>query len=169
MALFGSFAGLAIILAAIGIYGVMTFAVSQRTREIGVRVALGASKGNIARLIVREGSILALVGLVVGLGGALFVGRAMQSMLYGVRALDLTLRGGSGDFVCHRLAGVSSPGAASGDRSGDGAAVGVTQARVSRAVSLTVLPGFWGSIHGREFYGVRQETWQGVDGASPFR
>jgi putative ABC transport system permease protein len=93
MALFGSFAGLAILLAAIGIYGVMAFAVSQRTREIGVRIALGASKGNISSLIVREGSILALVGLVVGLGGALFVGRAMQSTLYGVKALDLTVFG----------------------------------------------------------------------------
>jgi putative ABC transport system permease protein len=93
MELFGSFAGLAIVLAAIGIYGVMAFAVSQRTREIGVRIALGASKGNISTLIVREGSILALVGLVVGLGGALFVGRAMQSTLYGVKALDLTVFG----------------------------------------------------------------------------
>jgi putative ABC transport system permease protein len=93
MDLFGSFAGLAIVLAAIGIYGVMAFAVSQRTREIGVRIALGASKGNISKLIVREGSVLALVGLVVGLGGALFVGRAMQSTLYGVKALDLTVFG----------------------------------------------------------------------------
>ncbi len=93
MDLFGSFAGLAIVLAAIGIYGVMAFGVSQRTREIGVRIALGASKGNISSLIVREGSILALVGLVVGLGGALFVGRAMQSTLYGVKALDLTVFG----------------------------------------------------------------------------
>jgi putative ABC transport system permease protein len=71
----------------------MAFAVSQRTREIGVRIALGASKGNISKLIVREGSVLALVGLVVGLGGALFVGRAMQSTLYGVKALDLTVFG----------------------------------------------------------------------------
>jgi putative ABC transport system permease protein len=91
MILFASFAGIAVVLAAVGIYGVIAFAVSQRTREIGVRIALGASKGNVTSMIVREGSLLALVGLVVGLGGAFLVGRAMQSTLYGVKALDVTV------------------------------------------------------------------------------
>ncbi len=93
MVLFASFAGVAVLLAAVGIYGVMAFAVSQRTKEIGVRIALGASKGNVTGLIVREGSLLALVGLVIGFGGAFFVGHAMQSTLYGVKALDFTVFG----------------------------------------------------------------------------
>jgi putative ABC transport system permease protein len=93
MVLFASFAAIAVALAAVGIYGVIAFAVSQRTREIGIRIALGATKGNIAGQIVREGSVLALIGLVVGLGGAFFVGQAMQSILYGVKALDLTVFG----------------------------------------------------------------------------
>jgi ABC-type antimicrobial peptide transport system permease subunit len=89
MVLFASFAGVAVLLAAVGIYGVMAFTVSQRTKEIGVRIALGASKGNVTGLIVREGSLLALIGLAVGFGGAFFVGHAMQGALYGVKALDL--------------------------------------------------------------------------------
>jgi putative ABC transport system permease protein len=93
MFLFASFAVVALLLAAVGIYGVMAFAVSQRTREIGVRIALGASRGNVTGLIVREGSILACFGIVVGLGGALLVGRSMQSTLYGVKAIDLTVFG----------------------------------------------------------------------------
>jgi ABC-type antimicrobial peptide transport system permease subunit len=88
MVLFASFAGVAVLLAAVGIYGVMAFAVSQRTKEIGVRIALGASRGNVTGLIVREGSLLALIGLVVGFGGAFLVGHAMQSILHGVKALD---------------------------------------------------------------------------------
>jgi len=93
MFLFASFAVVALLLAAVGIYGVMAFAVSQRTREIGVRIALGASRGNVTGLIVREGSILACIGIVVGLAGAFLVGRSMQSTLYGVKAIDLTVFG----------------------------------------------------------------------------
>jgi predicted permease len=87
--LYGSFAVLALVLAAVGIYAVMAFTVSQRTQEIGVRIALGATRTNVIGLIVREGSILALIGLGLGIGGALLVGRSMQSTLYGVHALDL--------------------------------------------------------------------------------
>jgi putative ABC transport system permease protein len=87
--LFGSFAVVALFLAVLGIYGVMSFSVAQRSHEIALRMALGATRGRVVGLVVREAMILAAVGLALGLGGAYFVGRAMQSMLFGVRALDL--------------------------------------------------------------------------------
>jgi predicted permease len=88
--LFGSFAAVALLLAAIGIYGVMSFAVAQRTHEIGLRIALGASPAQVLRLVLREGILLALGGLLLGLGGAYFVGRLMKSLLYQVNAMDPT-------------------------------------------------------------------------------
>jgi putative ABC transport system permease protein len=87
--LYGCFAVLALLLASVGIYGVMAFIVSQRTQEIGLRIALGASRGNVTSLIVRQGTILAVIGLGLGIGGAVLVGRAMQSTLYDVATLDL--------------------------------------------------------------------------------
>jgi predicted permease len=87
--LFGSFAGVALLLAAVGIYGVMAFGVTQRTHEIGLRIALGAGKEQVLRLILREGLILAVMGLGFGLIGAYFLGRAMHSTLYGVGTIDL--------------------------------------------------------------------------------
>jgi putative ABC transport system permease protein len=86
--LFATFAAIALLLAAVGIYGVMTFSVEQRSHEIALRMALGATRGRVVRLIVREGLTLAAIGLGVGLIGAYFIGRAMQSSLYGVSALD---------------------------------------------------------------------------------
>jgi putative ABC transport system permease protein len=88
--LFGGFAVVALILAALGIYGVMSFAVAQRTHEIGLRMALGANASNVLKLILREGMILAVAGLVVGLGGAYLVGRGMQSLVFGVGTIDFT-------------------------------------------------------------------------------
>ncbi len=90
MLLFGSFAVMALLLAAIGVYGVMAFGVAQRTHEFGVRMALGSGAPRILRLVLGEGVILAAVGIILGLGGAYFVGRAMQSTLYGVSAFDIS-------------------------------------------------------------------------------
>jgi predicted permease len=86
--LFASFGAVALSLAAVGIYGVMAFSVAQRWHEIGVRIALGASRNQVIFLMVREGLLLAGLGLGLGMVGAYFVGRAMQSVLYGVHALD---------------------------------------------------------------------------------
>jgi len=88
LALYGSFAALALLLASVGIYGVMAFAVAERAHEFGVRMSLGAARGQILNLVLREGVTLALIGLGLGLVGAYLVGRAMQSTLYGVSALD---------------------------------------------------------------------------------
>jgi putative ABC transport system permease protein len=89
MVLFACFAFTALLLAAVGIYGLMAFAVFQRTGELGVRLALGASRANVIRLILKEASLLAVIGLAIGFVGSLFVGRAMRSTLYGVATLDL--------------------------------------------------------------------------------
>jgi len=88
--LYVGFAAIALALAGVGVYGVIAFSVGQREHEIGVRMALGASRGRVVRMILAEGAILACVGLVLGLVGAYLVGRAMQSTLYGVGALDLS-------------------------------------------------------------------------------
>jgi len=88
MNLYFCFAVVALLLAAVGIYGVMAFTVAQREQEIGLRMALGASRGNVVKLILKEAMTLAFVGLGIGLVGAYFVGRAMHSTLYGVGSLD---------------------------------------------------------------------------------
>jgi putative ABC transport system permease protein len=86
--LFSSFGILGLLLAAVGIYGVMSFGVAQRTQEFGVRMALGAQRNRVVKLVLKEGTILAFTGALIGLGGAYLVGRAMQSTLYGVGAMD---------------------------------------------------------------------------------
>jgi ABC-type antimicrobial peptide transport system permease subunit len=89
MFLLGIFAIIALLLASIGIYGVMAYSVSQRTREIGVRLALGAQPRTILGLIVRRSLVLAVSGIGIGLIGAFALTRLMSSLLYGVSATDL--------------------------------------------------------------------------------
>ncbi|MFZ0819667.1 MAG: ABC transporter permease [Candidatus Acidiferrales bacterium] len=87
--LLGSFAGLALALAAIGIYGVMSYTVMQRTPEIGIRIALGAARGDIFRLVVGGGMMLLVIGIAIGLGGAVYLSRFLGTMLFQVGPRDL--------------------------------------------------------------------------------
>jgi len=99
----GAFAGLAVLLAAVGIYGVMAYSVSQRTREIGVRMALGAEQSNVLRLVLGQGLRLVIVGVVIGLGASFWLTRFMRTLLYGVKPVDAMTFA----FVTLALVGVS--------------------------------------------------------------
>jgi ABC-type antimicrobial peptide transport system permease subunit len=88
MVIFTAFAIVALVLAAAGIYGVLAGSVAERTREIGVRAALGASRSSIRGLVLRQGMILALIGAVIGLAGAVAASRALVTLLFGVTNLD---------------------------------------------------------------------------------
>jgi putative ABC transport system permease protein len=83
-----TFAGLGLVLALIGIFGVVSYSVGQRTREIGLRIALGAERGNIMRLVLRGGMLPVLAGIAIGTGGSLALTRLIQSFLYGVKPTD---------------------------------------------------------------------------------
>src|SRR6266702_2078527 len=86
--LLGIFAGLAVCLAMAGVYGVMAYVVGQRSNELGLRMALGASPGDVLRLVLRQALILAGTGIVIGLAGAFVVTQLLGSMLFGVKATD---------------------------------------------------------------------------------
>ena len=86
--MFFLFGAIALVLAAIGVYGVLSYSVSQRTQEIGVRVALGAERGDVLRLIVGQGLRLAAIGIVLGIAGAFGITPAAQSLLYNVKPTD---------------------------------------------------------------------------------
>jgi putative ABC transport system permease protein len=86
----GIFAAIATALGAIGTYGVLAYAVACRTNEIGIRMALGAQRGDVLRLVIRRGLILAVIGIVLGLAGAARLSRSLTAMLYGLRPLDPT-------------------------------------------------------------------------------
>jgi ABC-type antimicrobial peptide transport system permease subunit len=82
------FGGCALLLAAIGIYGLMAYSVAQRTQELGIRMALGAEAGHVRRMVVRQGMRLAAVGLVLGLVASMALARVVESFLFGVTARD---------------------------------------------------------------------------------
>ena len=88
MLLLTLFAGLALVLAAVGVYGVMSYAVTQRTHEIGIRMALGAQVGNVMRLVMRNGLVIAMVGVAIGLAGAFALTRLMRTLLFAVEPTD---------------------------------------------------------------------------------
>jgi len=89
MTLLTIFAGIAIALASIGLYGVMSYSVSQRTREIGIRMALGAQRRDVLQLVIRQGMLLTMVGVGLGLAGSFGLTRLISSLLFGVSATDI--------------------------------------------------------------------------------
>jgi len=88
MMLLSLFSGIALVLASVGIYGLMSYSVAQRSRELGVRIALGAARVDVLQLVLRQGMSLALTGIVIGVGAAFGLSRVIESQLYGVRASD---------------------------------------------------------------------------------
>jgi ABC-type antimicrobial peptide transport system permease subunit len=105
MTLLSIFAALALVLASVGVYGLMSYVVAQRTHEIGVRMAIGARSADVMRLVIGRAMLLAVIGVVLGLVGARLLTHLLSSQLFGVQATDLvTFAGVSGVLVLVALA-----------------------------------------------------------------
>jgi putative ABC transport system permease protein len=106
----GAFAAIAFLLAAVGIHGVLAFAVSSRAREIGVRMALGARRGDIVRMVLLRGAVLAVLGVVPGVALAWYAGKTMESLLAGVKPYDTaTFLAAAGLCVAMTMLGCLAP------------------------------------------------------------
>lgn len=90
MTLLGLLSGIGLVMALVGVYGLLSFVVNHRQREIGIRMALGADTGKVRRLVVREGMVQVLAGLALGLAGAVGLGRFIRSLLFGISPTDAT-------------------------------------------------------------------------------
>ena len=125
MVLLAVFAGLALLLSSIGIYGVISYVVGQRTNEIGIRIALGAQQRDVLRLMLGEGMKMALIGVAIGIAVALGLTHLMVNILFGVSATDpLTFLGVATLLVLVALTGVLDSGApGDASRSASGAAL----------------------------------------------
>ncbi len=132
--LLGLFAGLALLITLAGIIGVLSLSVSQRTNEIGIRMALGASPGRISRMVMGQGLFLVLVGLALGIAGSLALSRLMSTLLFGIEPTDPSyVHGGGGGFDRSGCAGLLLAGSAGyADRSDDGAAGGIENGKRQR-------------------------------------
>ncbi len=102
------FGGVALFLSAIGIYGLLAYYVTQRRREIGIRVALGSTTGKVVKLVLREGLLLAGAGLILGIGGAIALRNVMAHELFGVSALDPLVIGGVAVLLAAVVAAASA-------------------------------------------------------------
>jgi ABC-type antimicrobial peptide transport system permease subunit len=105
--LVGGFALLALGLASVGLYGVVSYGASQRVREMGVRIALGARPSSLVRLILARGVVISLIGTALGIGLSLLLGRALEGLLFGVAAADRTTLGGAA-LLLLLIAGVAA-------------------------------------------------------------
>lgn len=98
--LLGRFGALALLLAVVGIYGVLSFSISRRTREMGIRLALGADRQHVFLLVIRDGTLLVILGILIGLGTGLATARSLAAFLYGVSTTDVPTFVGTVAILC---------------------------------------------------------------------
>ena len=131
--MFGGFALLALAIAAIGVGGVLAFSISERTREFGIRMAIGADRGRILRGVLREGLMLAGGGIVLGVGGAVLLSRTLQGLFFEVTPTDtLTFAATGASLALVALAAAWMPARRATQRRADGRATSVEPGRDRR-------------------------------------